>query len=253
MRSLWTCACLWLLALACGGNNKHPDAGTPVDTSCGLDCEQQQLYGLLKNNCFEYTDTGVAQNPATLGVLVRDTFTLEGNVKTLAVDYSEGGQLKMTDYFAFPDRKLTLMRREYAGTTAQSVTYKDSMNNIIGAPWTDDANPADGTTADNMRTAFLVTSQSMTSMESTDYRVTTVTADPTDLAVPAQTFDGGFTLVFNETPDHGVDGKRTLVPQVGFVGFSTPFQLSGGTATSFKLQKARTIDANATVCGFGGP
>jgi hypothetical protein len=253
MRSLRTCAWLVLLAFGCSGSNKHPDAGTPVDTSCGLDCEQQKLYGLLKSNCFEYTDTGVAQNPAVLGVLVRDTFTLEGNVKTMAVDYSEGGQLKMTDYFAFPNRILTLMRREYAGTTEQSVTYKDSMNNIIGAPWTDDQNPSDGTTADNMRTAFLVTSQSMSSMEMTDYRVTTVTADPSELSPPAQSFDGGYTLVFNETPDHGVDGKRTLVPQVGFIAFSSPFQLSGGTATSYTLQKARTIDANATVCGFGGP
>jgi len=245
--------CLVLLALACSGNNNKPDSGTPVDTSCGLDCEQQKLYGLLKNNCFEYTDTALGQDPAALGVLVRDTFTLEGNVKTLAVDYTAGGQLKMTDYFAFPDRKLTLMRREFAGSVSQSVTYKDAMNNIIGAPWTDDQNPADGTTTDNMRTAFLVTSASMTSMEPTDYRVTTVTASSSDLDVPAQAYDGGFSLVFNETPSHGVDGKRTLVPQLGFISFSTPFQLSGGTATSYKLQKARTIDANATVCGFGGP
>lgn len=253
MRSSWFCACLALSALACSGSNNKPDSGTPIDTSCGLDCEQQKLYGLLKNDCFEYTDNGIAQNPPVLGVLVRDTFTLEGNVKTLAVDYRAGGQLKMTDYFAFPDRKLTLMRREYSGSMAQSVTYKDSMNNIIGAPWTDDQNPADGTTTDNMRTAFLVTSASMTSMESTDYRVTTVAADSTDLTVPAQTFDGGFGMVFNETPDHGVDGKRVLVPQVGFISFSTPFQLAGGTATTYKLQKARSIDANSAVCGFGAP
>ncbi len=246
------CSSLVLLAVACGPAKKPPPDGGTVDTSCGLDCDAQKLYGLLKNNCFEYTDSTTATDPAALGVFVRDTFTLEGGVKTLQVEYSSGGQTKMIDYFAFPDRKLTLMRREYSAGN-QSVTYKDGSNNIIGVPWTPEATPASGTTVDTSSTAYLVLSASGTMQESTDYRVTTTDASSSETTVPAGSYPGALTLLFNETPDHGADGRRVLVPQTGFIGFTTPFALSGGTAVQYRLQKVRTIDASAIVCGLGGP
>ena len=242
-----------LTLAACGTPRPTPDGGS-VDTSCGLDCDGQKLFGLLLNNCFEYSDGTSTVNPPALGVYVQDVFTLEGGVKTLRVVYSSGGQNKMTDYFAFPDRKLTLMRREYAN--AQSVTWKDSNNTIVGVPWVADATPVTGTTADTTNTAYLVTSSSGQKQESTEYRVTATDSSSSELSVPAMTYTSGLTLLFNETPDHGADGRRVFVPQVGFINFTTPFALSGGTAMQYRLQAARSVDnadAGGHVCGLGGP
>jgi hypothetical protein len=71
--------------------------------------------------------------------------------------------------------------------------------------------------------------------------------------VQASAFDGGFQMIFNETPEHGSDALRIWVPEVGFISFSSSFQLMGGTALQYRLQKVRTIGAGDSPCSLGHP
>src|SRR4051794_124877 len=88
-----------VLVFACGPAKPTPDAGP--DTSCGLDCASQEIFGLIKNRCFEYSDDPLnKQTPPALGVWVKpDLFKLEGGIDTIEVDYRKGGQTVQLDYF----------------------------------------------------------------------------------------------------------------------------------------------------------
>jgi hypothetical protein len=230
---------------------KVVDAGRTVDTSCGLDCEAQQKYGLMINTCFEYASSPTPSDPPAIGAWVKDVFTLEGGVKTIPVEYRQSGQTKMFDYFGIAaDGKLLLMRREFIA--GQSVTFKNATNDIVGVPWLAldsdlGTNQAATATADVLNGAR--------TQESVSYRVTLDQPSASQLLNPVQAepFDGGMRMLFSETPDHGSDAVRIWVPQVGFINFSTAFALSGGTASQYRLQKIRTIgnDGGAT-CSLGG-
>ncbi len=251
MRAL--CAAVALTFLACGKTPTPIDSGTPVDTSCGLDCDAQKRYGLLLNTCFEYADGPTATNPPALGVFVREVFTLEGGVKVLVVEYSVGGQKKMTDSFSIKDGRLLLMRREFS---LGSVTYKAMPTEIVGVAWLE---PESGNNSNVSTTANAdVLLGAVRKTESTTYRVTLANASGSQLATPAGGFDAGFQMLFSEDPDHGSDGLRIWVPNVGFVNFSSTFALTpGGTSTQYRLQRIRTIDplsdAGEKPCSTGTP
>jgi len=238
---------------ACSGTpNKVVDAGRTIDTSCGLDCEAQQTYGLMINTCFEYASSPTASDPPAIGAWVKDVFTLEGGVKTIPVEYRQAGQTKMYDYFSIaPDGRLLLMRREFIA--GQSVTFKNDTNDIVGVPWLELTSDL-GTNIASTATADVL--NGTRTQESVTYRVTLDQPSASQLLNPVQAdaFDGGLRLLFSESPDHGSDAVRIWVPKVGFINFSTAFSLSGGTASQYRLQKIRTIgnDGGAT-CSLGAP
>ncbi|MBS1149114.1 MAG: hypothetical protein H6Q89_812 [Myxococcaceae bacterium] len=254
MRSLLL-VCLTTL-IACGTPSKPVDAGTPIDTSCGLDCVAQKSFGLLLNTCFEYADGPTATNPPAVGVFVREIFTLEGGVKTIGVEYSIGGQKKMTDSFGIKDGTLLLMRREFSG--GQSVTYKNTANEIVGVGWLDKGANV-GSNLQSTSNADVLLGGSNRMSESTTYRVTLAEATTSQITVPARAtpWDGGMQMLFSESPDHGSDGLRIWVPEVGFINFSSTFQLAGGSSAQYRLQRIRTIDptsdAGEKPCSTGTP
>ncbi len=240
--------------MACGTPTKPVDAGIPIDTSCGIDCAAQKSFGLLLNTCFEYADGLMVMNPPVIGVFVREVFTLEGGVKTIVVEYSSGGQKKMTDSFGIVDGTLKLMRREFSG--GQSVTYKDTANAITGSSWLD-RNSGLGSNLSTTSSADVLLGGSNRKSESTSYRVTLAEASSNQLTVPQHTYDAGYQMLFSEDPDHGSDGLRVWVPDVGFINFSSSFLLTGGSSTQYRLQRIRTIDpasdAGEKPCSTGTP
>ena len=251
MRSLRLAAVLALAA--CGQPSKVPDAGRTVDPRCGLDCEAQKDYGLIVNTCFEYSDSPTASDPPAIGAVVKDVFTLEGGIKTIPVEYRASGQTKMTDYFGISGGKLLLMRREFAA--GQSVTFKNAANDIVGVAWLDLTSDL-GSNLASSSSADVLTSGSNRKSETTSYRVTLDAPSPSQLSVPAQAsgFDGGLRMLFSESPDHGSDAVRIWVPQLGFINFSTSFELAGGTALQYRLQKIRTIGTDGGAqCSLGAP
>lgn len=250
MRTLLFAALSVALA-ACSPPQRTPvDAGP--DTSCGLDCAAQEEFGLIVNRCFEYSTDPLAPEvlQPSLGVWVREVFELEGGIKTLPVEYRQGGQTIGIDYFAFENGGLTLMRRIARNT---SVTYRTGTA-ITGVNWLPSgagANQNFSTTRD----AFLSSDNSSTS---TVYRVTTADSSPSDKRNPAGVAtDTAFTLIFGETPDHGSDSKRVFVPGVGFTLITSPFNLAGNpTAIPNHLQRIRdigTADAGSEGCSQGVP
>ncbi|MBX7113040.1 MAG: hypothetical protein K1X64_01805 [Myxococcaceae bacterium] len=242
-----------MLAFACGpGPKPPPDAG--VDTSCGLDCAAQQQYGLILGRCFEYSDTMSAQPSPALGVLVRKMMTLEGMVPTIQVDYLQGGQTRMTDSFVIANGVLRHARRE-TFPVIESVTYKDDAGNITGVSWLD-ATAADGQVFNtNGQADVKATSGKVT--EATAYKTSLFAAGASELTVPLKKYDQGLQMLFAETPkDHGLDGRRVFVPEVGFILFSSSFSLTpGGPVLQYRLQKIRDLaaDGGAGDCGQGGP
>lgn len=241
-----------LCLAACGPPKPKPDGGTPVDTSCGLDCALQARFGLLVGTCFEYSNTAAGQNPASLGAEVLEVFTLEGAVKVLPLRYTELGQERMRDSFAFADGELRLMRREFAG--GNSVTWKDASNAIVGVGWLK-ADTAAGQTLEVTRTATTVQGGGTGSNAEQAHKVTFTAAGTSDLATPLATYDGGVTMLFNAAP--ATDNRRVWVPHVGFIGFSNSFSLTTTSATPYKLQKIRDLKATdagtPVLCGFGAP
>lgn len=243
--------------IACGTPPKPPvDAGVVIDTSCGIDCAAQKSYGLLLNTCFEYASGPTATNPPAIGVFVREIFTLEGGVKTIVVEYSSGGQKKMTDSFGITDGVLRLMRREFTG--GQSVTYKNTANDIVGVGWLERTSGVGGNVQSTANADVLLGASSRLS-EPTTYRVTLGEATAGQSTVPAQAtpYDGGIQMLFSESPDHGSDGLRIWVPEVGFINFSSTFLLTGGSSVQYRLQRIRTIDptsdAGEKPCSTGTP
>lgn len=233
-----------------------PPPRTPVDagpdTSCGLDCTAQQEFGLIVNRCFEYSSDPLAPEvlQPSLGAWVREVFELEGGVKTIPVEYRQGGQILGIDYFAFDSGNLVLMRRIARNS---SVTYR-SGTTITGVTWLPlgaGANQNFSTTRD----AFLSSDNSSTS---TVYRVTTSDSTASEKRNPAGVAtDTAFTLIFGETPDHGSDSRRVFVPGTGFTVITSPFNLAGNpSAIPNHLQRIRDIgtpDAGPEGCSLGVP
>lgn len=236
------------LSTACGPVKPKVDAGP--DTSCGLDCAAQEVFGLIKNRCFEYsTDPLQKQTPPELGVLIApELFTLEGGISTIAVEYRKQGQIVGTDYFTFKSGDLTLLRR-IAGT--QSVTYRTDTA-ITGVKWL-----SQGTgTGENFSTttsAFLSRDDSSTP---TAYRITTDVPTGGEKKTPLATYDNAIKILFGESPDHGSDSRRIFASGVGFTVIASPFNLLGGTPTPVYLQRIRdigTADAGTESCSLGVP
>ncbi len=242
--------------IACGSPPKPVDAGIPIDTRCGIDCAAQKSYGLLLNTCFEYADGPVATDPPAIGVFVREVFTLEGGVKTLSVEYSSGGQKKMTDSFGIVNGTLLLMRREFAG--GQSVTYRNATTDIVGVGWLE-RNAGVGSNVETTVSADVLRTGGSRMSEATTYRVTLAAASDSQTTVPAQAgpVDGGLQMLFSESPNHGSDGLRVWVPNLGFINFSSTFLLTGGSSVQYRLQRVRTIDpasdAGEKPCSTGTP
>ena len=242
--------------IACSPPPKPPDAGVVIDTSCGIDCAAQKSYGLLLNTCFEYADGPTATNPPAIGVFVREVFALEGGVKTLVVEYSSSGQRKMTDSFGIVNGTLLLMRREFSG--GQSVTYKNAANDIVGVGWLE-RNSGVGSNLQSTSNADVLLGGSNRMSQMTSDRATLAEASLSQSTVPAQAgaYDGGLQMLFSESPDHGSDGLRVWVPNVGFITFSSTFLITGGSSTQYRLQRIRTIDpasdAGEKPCSTGTP
>ncbi len=256
MKRAFQTAGVLALITACGTPAKPPvDAGKPVDTSCGIDCDAQKEYGLLLNSCLEFADGPTAVDPPALGIFVREVFTLEGNVKVLVVEYLQSGQKKMTDSVGIVDGKLKLMRREFSG--GQSVTYKNAANEIVGVDWLSPSSAA-GSSLESTSNADVLLGGSNRKSESTTYRVTLDEAPASQITVPAagSPFTGAVRMSFSETPDHGSDGLRVWMPKVGFIFYSSSFTLAGGTAPQYRLQRARTVgegDGGDKACSLGTP
>lgn len=238
-----------LVLLSCGAPKPTADAGP--DTSCGLDCAAQAHYGLILNRCFEYSnDRFGGQAPPALGVWVSPTLTeLEGGLKTLEVQYRQGGQVVQTDFFNLVNGDLVLLRR-IAGN--QSVTYKTT-GAISGVKWLSLSTGA-GENFSTSADAFL--SRDNSTNPST-YRVTTQAPDVTEKRTPSGTYDTGFTMLFGESPTaYGTDSRRTFVPGTGFTVLTSPFNLAGGSPTPVYLQRVRdigTADAGTESCSVGVP
>lgn len=234
--------------VACGPTTKPtPDAGP--DTSCGLDCAAQEAYGLVINRCFEYSADPLTASPTpSLGVWVRDVFTLEGGVKAIPVEYRQNGQILGTDYFAFTGTDLVLLRRIAGGS---SVTYKTA-EAITGVKWLS-LGTGWGENFTTQTQAFLSSNNSTTA---TRYNVTTAEPSTSEKRTPAGTFEGAVKLLFGETPDHGADPRRVFKEGTGFTIIASPFNIAGGTPTPAHLQRIRDIgtpDAGPESCSLGVP
>ena len=225
-----------------------PDAGP--DTSCGIDCEAQQRYGLILNRCFEYTDTTAAQTPPALGVLVTEKRTLEGDVPVISVDYSQSGARKMTDSFMLTGGKLVLARREWV--SGGSVTYKDPDGNITGVDlW--QPGTAVNENFSTQSSADFITPGGMRQTDDTSFTVVTSAPAATDKTVPLGTFDNAIRLVVNEQPSHAFDSRRIFVEGTGFTVISTSLSSTASGGTPYLLQAIRDIgtpDGGTTPCGL---
>lgn len=234
------------LLVGCGAPKPTPDAGP--DTSCGLDCVAQENYGLIVNRCFEYTDDPLTpKTPPSLGVWVREVFELEGGIKSIPVEYRQGGQTMQTDYFTIKNGELWLLRR--ADRTG-SVTYRTDTA-ITGVKWLA-LGTVSGENFSTSTTAFLTDNTST----ATAYRITTDTPTGGEKKTPAGTYETAVKILFGETPDHGADPRRIFVPGVGFTVVASPFSLLGGSPTPHLLQRVRdigTADAGPEVCSLGVP
>lgn len=241
------------LLFACGPMKMTPDSGP--DTSCGLDCAAQQRYGLILDRCFEYsTDGTTGSNPPSLGVWVRKEntadglFELEGGVKTITVEYRQGGQTVQSDAFTIKNGDLYLMRRIAGG---RSVTFKTDAA-ITGVKWLTMAT-ASGENYSTTTSAFLSSDNSTTP---TTYRITTDVPTAMEKRTPLMTYDAAIKVLFGESPDHGADPRRVYVPDVGFTVIASPFNLAGGSPTPHYLQRIRDIgtpDAGTDACSLGAP
>lgn len=233
--------------LGCEPPKPTPDAGP--DTSCGLDCVAQENYGLIVNRCFEYTDDPLsAKTPPSLGIWVREVAELEGGLKTLPVEYRQGGQTMQTDYFTLKNGELWLVRR---ADRSGSVTYRTDTT-LTGVKWLAPGTLS-GENFSTNTTAFLSKDNSSTA---TSYRVTTDTPTGGEKKTPAGTFDAAIKLLFGETPDHGSDPRRVFVAGTGFTVVASPFNLLGGSPTPHYLQRVRdigTADAGPESCSLGVP
>lgn len=225
-----------------GGDTHHADAGP--DTNCGLDCSAQDEFGLTLKRCFEFSSSPTAaESPQTYAIYVKGLFTLEGNVPSIEVDYLSSGQLKGQDFFTLSGGTLKLARR-ITGTS--SATYL--INGAIdGVQWLPSGTIA-GAQIDTTRDERL----SDGGLNDVEYRVTTVTASPSELTTvkPAISTDGGFTMIFNTTPAANSDAQRVFVPGTGFIRVTPSTSIIAG-GVPYYLQNIRDIDAGADPCSLG--
>ncbi len=234
-----------LLALsACGTPDPTPvDSG--VDSSCGIDCEAQAVFGLIPGRCFEYSDTQQAQEFPALGVWVQEAQDLE-TVKVIPVQYQESGVIRMTDYFMFAGKELRLARRSWVG---QSVTYRDGDGAILGVAWFPPGTAVGQNFTSNAEA--VVSTGSSTQTEGTSFTVVTSPPSASERTVPHGEYADAIKLIFNEQPAHGMDGRRIIQPDLGVTLFSTTFTLSGtGSSTEYRLQDVREITAGTHGCGL---
>ncbi|MHB8874104.1 MAG: hypothetical protein ACYC8T_10495 [Myxococcaceae bacterium] len=253
MKSPLACLSVVGLLIGCGPPVKPPPPDAGPDTSCGLDCVAQARYGLTVGRCFEYSSTMSASDPASLGVIVKPVEKLDGEVYTLPLEYRESGQVKMSDYFLLTGGDLVLARRTFL--PGQSVNYKDSDGNIVGTPWLK-ALSISGENFTGNSNADVVNGTAPRKSEPTAYKVTLTPPSVSEQTVPAGSFPEAFKMLLSETPDHGADPRRIFVPGTGFTLFSTSFNIIGGSAQEYRLQRIRDIgvgDAGSIECGFGSP
>lgn len=235
------------VAAACGAPMKTPDAGKMVDTSCGLDCAVQKPLGLTIDNCFEYSSTATEETPPALGIRVKPVFTLEGDVKSLPVEYLIGGQTKMTDYYGVTDGVLVLLRREFGSNN--SVSYKNDSNALIGVGLASGTDPL-GSTRRSTASADVLSPSAARKSESTSFTVTYGEATASERNTPLKNYDSAVQMLITESPDHGSDARRVLVPDVGFILVSTPLA-PNATAQPYRLQKVRSVAAaGSTACSL---
>jgi len=239
-----------LLPLLACGEEQQPPPGRTIDTSCGLDCEAQQRYGLTLNRCFEYTDTAEAQEFIPLAVHVLPQLaTLEGGVKALEVQYlGTGGLLKMTDYFTFDDLDLKLVRRKVSGTASQSNSYQDANSQLVGVTLlSGDAAPGTSLTSD----VRAQVTRGTTTVEDTNFRVSVHAASDAEKTVPEGTHPEALKLLTFETPDHAPDPVRVFVPGLGFIRLDTRLTLTAtDEAKTYLLQRVRDVTAGGDdFCG----
>lgn len=241
---------LSVLLLGCGPSKPQTAADAGPDTSCGLDCALQEYFGFTLNRCFEYSSTQTKASPPSLAVVVRPVEKLEGGVSVLPLEYSQGGQIRMTDYFHFKDGSLALARRTFG--PGQSVTYKNPQGFISGVPWLETATSS-GQTVENAAEATVL-GFGKGGSESTTYRVVFEEATGSALQTPLEKYEQGLKMVFFEEPDHGVDTRRTFVPNVGFIQLSSAFSPSAqATSLPYVLQNLRDIKPGDAPCGLESP
>lgn len=239
-----------LAALACSPPPPPPpDAG--VDTSCGLDCEAQQRYGLIVDRCFEYSGSSMTEPFPAMGAYVRPVRELEGGVKVIPVEYSQNGVLKMEDNFLIRDGALVLARRVFK-TAGGSVTYKDASGAIIGADWWQ-ADTAAGQNFTTSATADFIDTAGTRESQPTEFNVVASESSTSEKTVPLGKYDNAVTLVFNEQPSHGMDTRRVFADGTGFIFLSTSFSSATTSGTGFRLQGIRdvnTADGGTHPCGL---
>ncbi len=231
-----------------------PDAGRMPDTSCGLDCEAQRHYALLPGTCFEYADsrTPAAGSSPAIGVMIRPVFALEGGINTIRAEYRVGGQLKMIDSFVFPHGDLALARREWP-MQGQSVTYKDTAQKIVGLTLHLRTEAKAGESLTTSRQADEAMMNGMHDVAEATVAVVFSESTMLDLTVPQETFTKGLTLSFTETPkSYGLDPKRVLVAEKGFVNFASALSRTATSNTVYYLQRTRSlgVDGGGSDCGL---
>jgi hypothetical protein len=243
------------LCAACGPAPQKPVPDAGPDTSCGLDCVAQARYGLTLKRCFEYTNSQTGVSPASLGVEVKPVEKLEGDRAALPLEYTQGGQPVMTDYFFLTNGDLLLARRTFQA--GHSVTYKDSSGNIVGTPWLKALTGVGEKLTGNTSADVVVPDPNARKSDPTAYKVTTAAQSPSEKTVPAGTYPDAFKMILSENPNHGVDPRRVFMPGTGFTVFASAFSdLASSTAQEYRLQKIRdlgTADAGTEICGLGAP
>ena len=237
--------CFAVLLAACGKSSGSMDAGRQVDTSCGLDCEAQQRFGLVVGRCVQYSDTKTVANPPAMATVVQPVFTLEDNVKVLPVEYRQGGQIRMTDSFTFtPAGDLKLVRREFAG--ASSVSFQNDQGVLTGVTWLTSTTAA-GDTATSTVQADVIGRPGGRVKEATTYKASALAPTADELVTAEKSYDGGLTLLFSETPEHAADSRRTYVAGEGFVLIATPLGF-GNAAIPYRQQKRLDGDGGFFDC-----
>ena len=240
------------LLAACGASGGKTDAGV-IDTSCGFDCAAQKKLGLIPGTCFEYSKNGMKQTIPDLGVLVLAPSELEGGLKVVELDYLESGQTKMRDALTLKNGELFLVRRSYQ--PGQSVSFRDTANTLSGVKWLT-SQTSGGENYVTTGIADVVGGAGGRKQDPSTYTTVVVEASGPELTTPMQTFDAGLTLVQSETGNHAADSLRVFVPNVGFVRFSTSFDLAGAGSGGYRLQEVRDMNASdggtPKTCSLGG-
>jgi hypothetical protein len=235
-----------LTLVSCGQPAENAPAAV-VDTSCGLDCASQQRYGLIIGRCFEYAS--IESHELAIGAWVLPLERLEGGRPVLPVLYSEGGLPRMTDLFFFEGGDLYLARRRFQ--PGHSVTYRDEAANIVGVPWWQVGAAASHSFQKQVQADVLNGSTRVT--DATTFRVSTLEPTEAEKTVPAGTFAAAIKMLLTEMPEHGMDTRRVFAEGTGFTLFASPLQLTGGTATEYRLLRIRDVDpadAGMHPCGI---